>query len=434
MNETYLNNYGVNYLWSKIKALINQHSNDIGSYRINGHAISSNPNLTKADIGLSEVGNYQAIPLTDKNNPNGVAPLDGSGKLPVDNLPIMKTINGQPLTGTGNIVFDMNIVEIVTTLPATGKSNKIYLVKDNTSPDSTNQYKEYVWNGTKFEELGTFKTDIDLSAYVRKIDIVSDTQNGIMTKEDKVRLDSIFTGDKPLVSPVLTTIITGFKNNAGQAVAENLVNKTANATGITLEEGYKISIKSTFKWIAREGFKNPTKVDPNGNINTLPPNNTESSPFIGTDITRTTSIYVELQAPMLGLIAKGIKIVPADGIDATRASYVINFTNTRYFGIVSKAPNDITEQDVKNLTSELYAVKGMTKNNITTDNTQYYVYAYPVKYGRLANIIQNGALPVLGAFTEKNIVVNCKSGLNIPYYVYISNNPGAFNNVTLKFE
>ena len=141
MNETYLNNYGVNYLWSKIKALLNQHSTNVGYYKINGYPIYRNPNLTKADIGLSEVGNYQAIPLTDKNNPNGVAPLDGSGKLPVDNLPIMKTINGQPLTGVGNIVFDMDIIEIVTTLPAKGKSNKIYLVKELVKLPETNNIK-----------------------------------------------------------------------------------------------------------------------------------------------------------------------------------------------------------------------------------------------------------------------------------------------------
>jgi len=44
--------------------------------------------LTKSDIGLSNVTNVEAIPITDKGNANGVATLNASGIVPQDQLPV----------------------------------------------------------------------------------------------------------------------------------------------------------------------------------------------------------------------------------------------------------------------------------------------------------------------------------------------------------
>lgn len=60
-------------------------------------------------------------------------------------------------------------VEVVGTLPTTGISGTIYLIKDTSSTDTANVYKEYIWleGSSKYEELGNFSTKVDLDEYVK---------------------------------------------------------------------------------------------------------------------------------------------------------------------------------------------------------------------------------------------------------------------------
>lgn len=55
--------------------------------------------------------------------------------------------------------------EVVTSLPATGKDDVIYLVKDPKGKDNNN-YLEYLWLNGKYELIGS--TQVDLSGYVTK--------------------------------------------------------------------------------------------------------------------------------------------------------------------------------------------------------------------------------------------------------------------------
>lgn len=78
-----------------------------------------------------------------------------------------------------NITLDTEIFWVNATLPDTppvGKSNKILLVPNASSEDEGNYYTEYIWvvdtehPDGHYEELGTYKSDIDLSAYQSKQD------------------------------------------------------------------------------------------------------------------------------------------------------------------------------------------------------------------------------------------------------------------------
>ena len=64
-------------------------------------------------------------------------------------------------------------IEVVASLPSTGASNIIYLVSNGGS--NPNAYDEYVWvsSTNKFEKIGT--TDIDLSGYWSKTELVECT-------------------------------------------------------------------------------------------------------------------------------------------------------------------------------------------------------------------------------------------------------------------
>ena len=70
-----------------IDAAIENVKNTIDQYTVNGHKISENPTLTKADVGLGNVTNEAQIPLSQKGAANGVATLTESGKVPASQLP-----------------------------------------------------------------------------------------------------------------------------------------------------------------------------------------------------------------------------------------------------------------------------------------------------------------------------------------------------------
>ena len=57
-------------------------------------------------------------------------------------------------------------VQVVDSLPTTGKSNIIYLIAKSVADGEQNIYDEYLWTGTKFEKIGD--TSIDLSGYLQK--------------------------------------------------------------------------------------------------------------------------------------------------------------------------------------------------------------------------------------------------------------------------
>lgn len=87
----FLDKTGLGEVWSKVKTLVSKEKNAIlttvNAYKINGKAISSNPTLTKADVGLSNVTNDAQVKRSEMGKANGVATLDTTGKVPSSQLP-----------------------------------------------------------------------------------------------------------------------------------------------------------------------------------------------------------------------------------------------------------------------------------------------------------------------------------------------------------
>lgn len=71
-------------------------------------------------------------------------------------------------------------LQVVTSLPATGKKGVIYLVA-HTHTDTGDIYDEFVWvESTKsYEKIGN--TDVDLSAYVKVADITDISETDLAT-------------------------------------------------------------------------------------------------------------------------------------------------------------------------------------------------------------------------------------------------------------
>lgn len=84
----------------------------------------------------------------------------------------LKTINGESLSGGGNITIDLALFKVVSELPTENiNPNKIYL-KANTTLRATNVYDEYVYIEDKkeWEIIGTYESEVDLSQYLKTTD------------------------------------------------------------------------------------------------------------------------------------------------------------------------------------------------------------------------------------------------------------------------
>lgn len=83
----------------------------------------------------------------------------------------LKTINGESITGEGNIAIDISLYELVSELPTENiNPNKIYLLLSKDSGD-TNRYVEYLYHkDIGWEILGEYKAEVDLSEYQKTAD------------------------------------------------------------------------------------------------------------------------------------------------------------------------------------------------------------------------------------------------------------------------
>lgn len=115
----------------------------------------------------------------------------------------------QLVNGTLNVTLDTTISKIVESLPAapaTGDENKIHLVLSSTS-ESGNTYTEYIWVEGKWEEMGKFKPDVDLTPYLKVVDLTGTaTTTGFSLSKGATKFfEATFTG----------TDFTGSVNEAG---------------------------------------------------------------------------------------------------------------------------------------------------------------------------------------------------------------------------
>ena len=178
----YLDNDGLLYLWGLIKAQV---SNAAATKvdKESGKVLSSND---YTDDEKSKLGNVAAGAQVNKIETikvNGVV-QDIKTKevditVPTDNASLangagyqkaaeVQAAINEALSGITGIDF-----QIVSALPATGVKGTIYLMAH--SHGTGDSYDEYIWlpTSSKFEKIGN--TDIDLSGYLKKTDMVAIT-------------------------------------------------------------------------------------------------------------------------------------------------------------------------------------------------------------------------------------------------------------------
>ena len=94
--------------------------------------------------------------------------------------------------GTISTTLDIAAFKVVSELPAApeaGNENKIHVVLDADSTDEGNQYAEYLWVNGKWELVGKFKADMDLSAYAKTSEVegmIATVNQSIATNRSEV--------------------------------------------------------------------------------------------------------------------------------------------------------------------------------------------------------------------------------------------------------
>lgn len=94
----------------------------------------------------------------------------GTDSTQIATTAFVKTAVANAIAGVTSISYT-----VVASLPASGENGVIYLVGHNHG--SSDAYDEYIWVGSSFEKIGN--TDVDLSGYMLKTDMVAITTSEI---------------------------------------------------------------------------------------------------------------------------------------------------------------------------------------------------------------------------------------------------------------
>jgi hypothetical protein len=130
------------------------------------------------------------------------------------------------------------------------------------------------------------------------------------------------------------------------------------------------------------------------------------------------------------------RYVVTDSEGSTNTATVnVPFLYGNYFGY-NAATSLTTVNQIESLGNLFLSdSRSRTISNVTAGAGLYLYYAYKSEAGDLTSIIQDGAAPVLGAFTKQSDIPGTNlNGAPVTYRVYRSNATQAFTNNTLAFS
>ena len=160
-----------------IFAQIDQNSNNRKAFKLNidGVTYDISKELFGRDItikfpmGSSVFDIDSKIDVTQKAIPNGVASLDGAGKVPAAQLP--------------SYVDEVLEFDTLANFPTTGEKSKIYIDK------STN--KQYRWSGSSYVYITSGAVDsVNGQTGIVVINEATTSSSGLMSASDKLKLDN----------------------------------------------------------------------------------------------------------------------------------------------------------------------------------------------------------------------------------------------------
>lgn len=169
----------------------NAQANVIETVKVNDTALT--PSSKAVNIDLSSYAKTTSIPtktsqLTNDSSFTTMSAVEKKGYQ--TSSQVNSIVNGKGYQTSSQVQSAINSAlsgitgidfQVVTSLPTTGVKGTIYLIAH--AHGTNDSYDEYIWitsgSTSKFEKIGN--TDIDLSAYLKKADIVAITNAEIDT-------------------------------------------------------------------------------------------------------------------------------------------------------------------------------------------------------------------------------------------------------------
>lgn len=331
------------------------------------------------------------------NAANGVPTLDANGKIPLEQL--------------GNL--DTTLFQVVTALPTTGiVKNRIYLVKAGATADK-NIYAEYIYTGdvaatydaSKWEKLGEYKSDVDLSGYSKKEETV---RGLVINKNENAVGITANMADNKSTSDI--TIAPASQTEAGVMSASD--KKALD----TLAARYPLSIASF------NASPNLLEVGKASDISfSWSFSNTDFHPITAQTIAVDGAAAVTVananksykQTALAGATSATTKSAVLKVNGSLSKSVDITYHYASYIGVVANGAT-VDAAAVKALTKSIEWGKG--KTSAISQTNQKIVYAYPASYGDLTSIKDGNGFQGFNGYTKQTLTID---GQN--YNVYVQN-------------
>lgn len=300
-----------------------------------------------------------------------------------------------PLSQLGNV--DTQIVLVVDALPTENiKSNKIYLVKNTASEDTENIYTEYVYINNKWEELGKYKPEVDLSEYVKSNEIYQCIKKEY---DSSKRNDNSIVLDDTATCSGRNSVVIG--NNA----------KSDVSSGDSILIGYNSNMTNSEYCTAVGYYVNATNADYSVALGQFASVNTANAIAIGNSANVKADSSYSAAIGTLANVSKSKSIAigynaSCDGINSIALGTSASTMNDTSVAIGASA------QAKKNKSLALGA------NAISTDS-----YSTAIGYGAKSSGIYSTAIGSdAEAISDRGIAIGCDAKTTKPYAIAIGKN------------
>nr|DAM74660.1 MAG TPA: hypothetical protein [Crassvirales sp.] len=331
---------------------------------------------------------------------------------------------------------DNTFVEVVTELPKTNIKKHIYLVPEAAASGvNQNKYAEYVYTGTlpitvdgtthnsnydasKWEKLGDFQAEVDLTAYSKK----ADTVNGVAAGSNDANYIKINVTKNSATSsisiPSATTSAAGAMSAADKAILTKLANRYPfdiswiNAKPDVAELGTDNVVNLSWNFY-NEDFHRVTsqKVAGTGAYTG------SATPAVGTK-TQSFSIPKENVTP--GTDRKVVTFTLTAIADSTTKTKTctVTFVHASYCGVVDANKASLTAAEIVKLGNKA-VINSKNRTVSITQSNQKLVYAYPAYFGDLTSIKDGNGFQGFSGYSKLTAVT--VNGTN--YNVYMQKTP-----------
>lgn len=333
---------------------------------------------------------------------------------------------------------DNTFVEVVTELPTKNIKKHIYLVPEAAASGvNQNKYAEYVYTGslpinidgtthasnydaTKWEKLGDFQAEVDLTNYSKK----ADTVNGVAAGTNDASNIKINITKNSATSSISIPSATTSTAGAMSANDKDILTKLANRYPFDIssfypdnsvtELGAEKAIKLTWTFSNIDFHRVSSQSVAASGAYTG-----SASPAVGT---KTQTFTIPSTSVAEGAERKVVTFTltaKADGDTVTKSKLcTTTFVHASYCGVVEASKASLTAAEIINLGNK--AVLNTRNRTVSiTQSNQKLVYAYPAYLGDLSSIKDGNGFQGFSGYSKLTAVT--VNGTN--YNIYMQKTP-----------